>query len=61
MNRATIRKGGMEINERERARGTQGTGRNAPRLQAIPGPRHSRESGDLLEAPMDTRFLPTKE
>ena len=27
----------MEMNKRGRERGAQGTGRNAPRLQAIPG------------------------
>jgi len=51
----------METTKRGRERGAQGTGRNAPRLPTIPGPRHSRESGNLLEAPMDTRFPPTQE
>ena len=36
MNSATIRKGEMETNKRGCERGAQGTGRNAPRLQAIP-------------------------
>ena len=41
----------METNKRERRRYAQGTGRVAPRLQAIPGPRHSRVGGNLLDAP----------
>ena len=67
MNSVTIRKGGMEMNKRGRERGAQGTGRVAPRLQAIHGAssfprkreptggRPLRASGNLLEGASPTR------
>ena len=47
----TITEGGMDGDRRQ----TTKTGRAAPCLPTLPGPRHSRESGNLLEAPRPTR------
>ena len=47
----TITEGGMDGGRRQ----TTKTGRCAPRLSIPPGPRHSRESGNLLEAPRPIR------